>query len=301
MEEASFFRMSILNQTGVGHLSLSDYAEIRDEACAGDINEVAQFTSIAARWGLHGEGALAVAISARNVCPEQFTDTMFQFDNVPSAGPANTERFETESSPFDDRIDLTIIDTSGWSFVGDEAATFGPSSLEFDATVDHFANAAFAPGWTVHDVLGPVTDISGQTYTSIDISGDGFSGSVTVLDGGPQGVFASVSIIDGTYPIPQVVPDPNPELDGEADCLDEPLWIMSSTLAPGTVGTDTPEEALRDALAAHQPDRASFTMISDRRASIVLDGREIATAHATQAPAGGYAVISITGCGEAPT
>jgi hypothetical protein len=65
----------------------------------------------------------------------------------------------------------------------------------------------------------------------------------------------------------------------------------------GTVGLPTPDAALEKALEAFLRKRGGEMMLLDEGlGSLVIDGREMVVAIASEAPAGGWLVLTFTTC-----
>jgi hypothetical protein len=63
------------------------------------------------------------------------------------------------------------------------------------------------------------------------------------------------------------------------------------------VGSPTPDAALEGMLGTFLRERGGEVMLFDEGlASLVVDGREVAVAIASEAPAGGWIVLTLTGC-----
>ncbi|MFQ5554177.1 MAG: hypothetical protein ACE5GC_02255 [Acidimicrobiia bacterium] len=88
-----------------------------------------------------------------------------------------------------------------------------------------------------------------------------------------------------------------PVLDGDLDCSTDGGWGMQGLLSADASGPPSPVEALQEALGPWQTDfGGDVAMTGPSRASLVLEGREVVHAIASEAPAGGWAVTTFQGC-----
>jgi len=209
IEDAAFFRLGVMNQSFQVHLSLSDYAQIRDEVCAGAVNRPSELVELSRRWGLAGlvdeeQRANRLWLAARISCPEAFDDQ--DFTKGPPFTISDDELVElnlTSPPPAAAQVafvDVSILDDSQWEWHGDQMVLLGTTTLSPEETIDHFLEA-FSDPWTVNEVLGPVVDFSGSgPLWSMDISGEGFTGVVDVTDDGVE-TFVVLAVIDGVYPL----------------------------------------------------------------------------------------------------
>ena len=192
LEDALVLRRDLTNQTGRQHLSLSDYIAIGDVACGGAVNDPDEMLDLAVDWGLDeytsAAGASnAIWMSARQICPDRFSDQNFERGLPFSVGAAGVAppsiRVEGTPPGFPDFVDLSVLDdtTASWAD-GIEVAFFSTTALGGEQAVDYFRDG-FPGGWTVNEVLGPVTDDAGLSMWSIDVDGNGWSGVVDVMSG----------------------------------------------------------------------------------------------------------------------
>ena len=143
VEEAAFFWLHLRNQTGQTHLSLSDYASIRDDACGGAVNEPDALVDLSRRWGLGLFGsdksaASAIWVAARNTCPEAFEDQDFAARRPPF-GDGGAEAPSSASVALTagqvSFVDLSIFDDPQWAWSGDQMIAVAMTSLSAKETV----------------------------------------------------------------------------------------------------------------------------------------------------------------------
>ncbi|MDH3306846.1 MAG: hypothetical protein OEO77_04945 [Acidimicrobiia bacterium] len=86
-------------------------------------------------------------------------------------------------------------------------------------------------------------------------------------------------------------------VDGIPDCLGLAHWGMDAAASPDAEGAPTAQQALLEYL---EPARVDFgggiVTINETTASLVVDGRDQLVAFASEAPAGGWIVVSAEGC-----
>ena len=86
--------------------------------------------------------------------------------------------------------------------------------------------------------------------------------------------------------------------DGVLDCPTDVTWVEQGSVLEGTVGSPTPDAALEEALGAFlRNGSGEVKMLDQGLGSLVVDGREVVAAIVTEAPAGGWLVLTLTGCG----
>jgi hypothetical protein len=86
--------------------------------------------------------------------------------------------------------------------------------------------------------------------------------------------------------------------DGVLDCAEDETWFEQGSVLPGTVGSPTPEEALAEVLNRFQERLGGeILVVTDSLGSLVVDGREEVVGIISEAPAGGWIVTTVTGCG----
>jgi len=304
IEDAAFFRLGVINQSGQVHLSLSDYAQIRAEACAGAVNQPSELVELARRWGLAGllfdeeQSANGLWMAARASCPEMFDDQDFTKGPPFALGSGGSQQTLTSPPPAGAQVafvDVSVLEDPQWRWSGDQKILIGTTTLSPEQTIDHFLGA-FSDAWTVNEVLGPVVDISGSgPLWSMDIFGEGFTGVVDVTDGGAE-TFVLLAVVDSVYPLAVVAA--NPALDGDLDCLTGIQWNAIFTIAPDASGPDNPEAALDQYLEPLRL-RHDLDLVSHVRpgvGSLSVDGREVIVAYTVSVPAAGYFVERVKGC-----
>jgi len=93
---------------------------------------------------------------------------------------------------------------------------------------------------------------------------------------------------------PQAGPAP---IDGEIDCANGSSWFQQATFDPTIAGLASAKEALRQALRPYEEEYGgAITILDETVGSLVVDHREHVVAIATEVPAGGWAVGTVTGC-----
>ena len=123
-----------------------------------------------------------------------------------------------------------------------------------------------------------------------------------VVDGRDVAVVVPELNGDGSWFISNVSlcgdPDVGPaEIDGQLDCAYDESWIEQGSFDPDIPGDATAEEAIQASLAPHQERYGGEIIVNETTGSIVVDGREQVVALATEVPAGGWAVATVSGCG----
>jgi hypothetical protein len=124
-----------------------------------------------------------------------------------------------------------------------------------------------------------------------------------VLDGRDVAVVVPEVNGDGSWFIGDVSvcddPDVGPaDIDGQLDCVNDERWFEQGSSGPDTPGASTPEEAIRESLKRYQERYGGeIVLVAEELGSVVVEGREQVVASASQVPAGGWAVASVSGCG----
>lgn len=98
----------------------------------------------------------------------------------------------------------------------------------------------------------------------------------------------------------QVCGEPEVEaapIDGELDCANGSGWVMQAGFDPDVPGDPNPEDAVSDVIQPyHDAHGGEIVYIDDNTASLVVDQREQVVVSASELPAGGWAVSTISGC-----
>lgn len=82
------------------------------------------------------------------------------------------------------------------------------------------------------------------------------------------------------------------------DCPTDVTWVEQGSVLEGTVGSPTPEAALEETLAPFVGKLGGeVELLEEGLGSLVVDDREVVVAIAMEAPAGGWLVLTLTGCG----
>lgn len=86
-------------------------------------------------------------------------------------------------------------------------------------------------------------------------------------------------------------------IDGEIDCETEFPWSEEGSVPEGTPGFATAAKAIEEYLGPFQSNHGGQQqMIDEVTGSLVLDGREVVVGVASEAPAGGWLVLTGVGC-----
>ena len=213
VEEAAFFRLNLVNQTGQQHLSLSDYAEIRDSACGGAVDDPEALVELSRRWGLGGfssDAAAAGAIwsAARNTCPENFADQDFANRRPTFSGAGGGEaRSESSTEPPDAEltsfVDVSRFTNPEWRWSETQLTMIAVTEMSPGETID-VLSSSFGGSWSIGEVLGPVVDVSGGfPYWTLDLFSDDRSGVVDVIETDTNTIVFLV-VADRSYPLPDV-------------------------------------------------------------------------------------------------
>ncbi|MFV1999558.1 MAG: hypothetical protein ACC654_04260 [Acidimicrobiia bacterium] len=87
------------------------------------------------------------------------------------------------------------------------------------------------------------------------------------------------------------------DLDGELDCAQNGSWGTTGGPGPDASGLDTPQEAVRRALATYERRYGGDVVILDTGGSLVVNGNEVVVVGSPSvAPAGGWLVSGVSGC-----
>lgn len=90
--------------------------------------------------------------------------------------------------------------------------------------------------------------------------------------------------------------DPAPA-DGELDCETELTWTEEGSVPEGTTGLADPGDAVEAYLSPFVENHGGMiVMIGERQGSLVVDGAEVVVGLASEAPAGGWLVLTGLGC-----
>lgn len=94
-------------------------------------------------------------------------------------------------------------------------------------------------------------------------------------------------------------PDTGPAaVDGELDCADENSWYVSGTPDVTTEGDARVEDAVREGLERfRQQFGGEIVLVGERGGSLVIENREQVRVNASEMPAGGWGILSMSGCG----
>lgn len=126
----------------------------------------------------------SIWLAARQLCPERFTDQ--DFESGPPGGfgggfdvPESVQLGELPAG-FPDFVDLSILDEHAILWIEHRQLIVSSSTaLGADEAVEYF-RTRFPDGWTVNEVLGPVTDRNGLLTWSLDIDGQDWTGMVEI-------------------------------------------------------------------------------------------------------------------------
>jgi ABC-type glycerol-3-phosphate transport system substrate-binding protein len=85
--------------------------------------------------------------------------------------------------------------------------------------------------------------------------------------------------------------------DGELDCQTELTWTEQGSVPEGTTGLANPEAAVEAYLSPFMENHGGVIVIVDEsRGSLVVDHVEVVVGLASEAPAGGWLVLTGLGC-----
>jgi hypothetical protein len=98
---------------------------------------------------------------------------------------------------------------------------------------------------------------------------------------------------------PVVGCDRSASVDGQLDCVTKSTWIGTAAVPEDTVGSASPESAMEEALDPYLIRRGGeIVQVDERLGSLVVDGREAVVVTVSEAPAGGWIVLTTAGCEE---
>lgn len=205
LAHAERFRIDLVGVTGQHHLSISDYATIRDEVCTVDAST--EFPGISARWGLDPSGLDAdvsneLWTTAKAVCPEVLGDE----DSPPFVAP-NGRRTSVGLPVVDVALlDVSILGESAWETTLGQQQLIAESNLSVADTVEHF-RTGLGGDWQILEAIGPFG--GSMQMWSLDLSDGTQSGVINVYertgtegaDGVASAVIVQIALVGVNYPL----------------------------------------------------------------------------------------------------
>ena len=86
-------------------------------------------------------------------------------------------------------------------------------------------------------------------------------------------------------------------IDGKLDCSSDISWSVQGSVREDTAGSPTPQVELEQSLSPYLARHGGeVVVVEDQIGSLVVEGREVVVSIATEAPAGGWIVLTTGGC-----